>query len=1045
MEYGIKERLLISYQELSNPTLCDQTIIDNLSKSVLELYNIPETLFSLFSLFEEKLDSKILISICIGIKHMLSDEERWNYYQEHGEEERIKNFFLYFLKEIKNDLIFDNLLASLKIILKTSESNWEEYFNLLKTFSENGNEIEFNYSLKMSELFIYYSSNQILSNFWNFFCDLVNKSFQISNCSIILSSFKVLKELFGYSNDFNEHLYDLFLKFNELFLHLIQENNNNNNNYIFNNFIDTYNSIFNSEFEFTNIENILNEFLNLVNNSNFDIDLRCSLFEPINYILANNYKDKYLKGIIDIIFQVGKSSYLPNVCIEEQENLNKILETIINLNKVCQHQKLYKYLIKKLNNLNGASEIVIFSESIINLISIIPEKIHQEIKTFIEFGFSCLSYLDDHTVQETGLNLFIELFKRHNEYYYKIIEEYFNKIFQILKIPNVELIRKGLISLKTFLSFSININEYPKFILPIFEILLKIFDEYPIYLKGLIIDCFTALIKSSQEEILIISERLLNLLLILIRSETLPETVDIQGSSLECIGYLLRYFPQNNNLNQEIIEILIKGISSDESFLISSSMIGLTQIIQSKISEVLPFINTIIEISHKILNTEPAYENDEDKEEENEIMEDVLFSTMELIQSICKNIPNSLINVVEILKEDLYKLIDLDIEDFQTKAIKTLQKLNNLTPNNSFKFLKIVISLIEDTFSTSICSTCFSIFSKIIQEKYIILEENVLNSIFECSFQGIRRELICLENYQNLKNYDYDFGDSLYEFLQLSAYSYPNIFPIHEFWETIKIILQKGNEFEISNIIGVLSSYYNINYNNIDKLFKKLIIQLFIQKLDICDFYVYPYPISAVRLVAEFEPNLLDKYLKNIIEFIDYVFSEEYDSQLTYSLTLEFTDSLLMTLFRNIYKENFPTDKYLGKMLIILPLVNTPSESENIYNSIIYLCGMYPEIMGQYGSEIVRVLAQTFAKKQSDWDNINLPEELIQSCGVLLNNLIIQLSQGKLSNVVPQIQQLLKEPDEEEIPILDYERMIHRLQYVLESQNIIPFFSQLSS
>ena len=53
MEYGIKERLLISYQELSNPTLCDQTIIDNLSKSVLELYNIPETLFSLFSLFEE--------------------------------------------------------------------------------------------------------------------------------------------------------------------------------------------------------------------------------------------------------------------------------------------------------------------------------------------------------------------------------------------------------------------------------------------------------------------------------------------------------------------------------------------------------------------------------------------------------------------------------------------------------------------------------------------------------------------------------------------------------------------------------------------------------------------------------------------------------------------------------------------------------------------------------------------------------------------------------------------------------------------------------
>ena len=72
-------------------------------------------------------------------------------------------------------------------------------------------------------------------------------------------------------------------------------------------------------------------------------------------------------------------------------------------------------------------------------------------------------------------------------------------------------------------------------------------------------------------------------------------------------------------------------------------------------------------------------------------------------------------------------------------------------------------------------------------------------------------------------------------------------------------------------------------------------------------------------------------------------------------------------------------------MLDYLPATSDHIEASNIYSNLVFLCGEYPNVMSHFSSEVVRILAQTFALKDKEWKTIILPDD----------NLISSMKQGE--------------------------------------------------
>ncbi|KAH0787559.1 hypothetical protein GPJ56_008553 [Histomonas meleagridis] len=892
------------YSILCNPQCANQELIDSASNQLMVLYDVPETLFALFQLFSQTNETPIRLSCAIAMKTMVSNIGRWEHYQSNDQGETIKQTFIQYLSTTDNMYLFQNILSAAGAIMSVEAVNWPEYFQLLEQFSQTQSEFHFNASLQMASVFLDRASHEVVGSVWGFFINLCQKALTIQNEEIIKSVSDVISKMFNFAPEIIEGLDVLYVSLFQIFIQLIS-NNSNTSYYL----IDIFKQIAESEYEFPNLDEIIKQYLQIAIQPSIDINIRCLLLGPVNSMLAVETitTDNLVDGIIDCVFKIATDAYIDDVCIDDQENMNIAIDTIEVLAGVAKQKQLYNCVMSKSENLTTVNSITVYAETLIVLIGCVPEMIHHQINTFIQFSFSCIQ-TNNHTVQEAGYEVFSKLFERLNDAYYNILETFLTITFNILKVPHPNLISKALVSLHNLLEI-ISITETPKLIVPIFTSLCQVLQIYPVILQSRVIDCFTALTKSCKEEISIVSNEMLQTIVIAAQANQ-PEEVNIKASAIECLGFLIRYVPQTTETIISSINICMQCITSEDNILISSGMMALEQIIRAKVQEIIPYLGNALSVVHSILSSEPSFEDDEDKNEQNNIIEDTYVFTLNFLNSVIKIIPESIRGVINILKEDLNKMIKNESDEFQLPAIKCAASLNCLIPEESQQFLILMIKQIQDTLSTKIVSLCFTIFSKIIIKKSLPLSKEIIDSLLECAFQGMRRDLSCQEDYQKFTNYNYDFGDSLYELLRIIAYNYPQIFPIDDFWKLTNEIFSKCSEFEKTNIISVLSSYYSISYQAIPNLMKKFLVQTFVESLKICDFYTYPYPIASVREVAEHEPELLQRYLPQIFGYIDEVLSTEYDAQLTFAITLEFTVSLLFTLWRKVLGVNFDVQKF---------------------------------------------------------------------------------------------------------------------------------------
>ena len=994
------DQLISLFEVFLSPVQPAQEIVNEATNQLLKLYENPETLYLILDLFQTNQNLSVKLFCTTGIKNILSSKEKWNVYQQSGHSGKIKSIILNILHNEENQHIFSNFLSSIANIISCEYSDWPEYLAIIQEFASN--ESKLLCAVLMANAIAKESDDQFATLFWEFFCNLCVQGLSSNNESIILESSHLLTNMFHFPSEFEENLANIFTVLFQVFTQLMAKSSS-----ICGNIIDDFDEIANiDDFNFPNTEEIVNQFLILAMNPNFDIDNRCFALSPaIQFLIHDPCADisSVLGTMIDVLFSISVNSFLDDLCTDNQDNMNIIQDYIDNLLSVSNPKELYYLIKQKGTGGNSQGEIVTFAFSLITIANSHPDLIVHDITSFLNIAFTCIE-TPHHCIQEAGFDIFESLFTRRNDAYYGIQKKFFQIAFQVFSSTHFQLILKALKSIYHYL----DVVEIDQELIPnVFTALIQVIQQINLAdIQSRAIDCLGSLIKSLAEDIIIYIQQIVPLIIQALML-TKPEEVMVRASAIECSGLLIRYCPDLGGICpvEHVLHIFGECIQSDDNVLISSVFWALRQLVIAKIPQVISFLPTAFQIAHNILRTEPTFYDDIDKNEQNDVILDLWSFSMNFIGEIAKRLPETLQGVINEFKADFFKLIDDDIrDDIQGNAVKAASSLIRLIPNDIPIFLTKIAEALVDTNSPSTASIYFETIGSFIDSQSAPLLQDIIACCCVNALQGMRRELPFQEEEKGSNDYDIDYGGHMYMFLKIIASVAPSLFPINEFWKAASLILRNGTEFEQAEIISVLSSLFYSYHANIPPLYKKKFVKTFVEKLEICDCYNPPDPILAVQIVVDTEVKQIERYVPQIMETVDSLLTIEYEDQLTYSMTMESLVSLLFSLFRCIFKENFDVQKYLPKMLFILPATNIDASAAcNIYYSLCLICSDYPQVMSHFSPDIVRIFSQTLALKEKDWNQIGITDGISKAMSVLLTNLLNSMQQGNeiLNNSLP--------------------------------------------
>jgi hypothetical protein len=286
----------------------------------------------------------------------------------------------------------------------------------------------------------------------------------------------------------------------------------------------------------------------------------------------------------------------------------------------------------------------------------------------------------------------------------------------------------------------------------------------------------------------------------------------------------------------------------------------------------------------------------------------------------------------------------------------------------------------------------------VVAQAFVLFErtdaaEADVRAVAELALQGVAGELTCQAGRHD---YDIDLGSAIYGLLRGIAEATPAAFPLERFVAAAQKVAARGAPFEVAEVVGTLAACFAGGHADMPSLYKKFVVRMFVDKLAICDFHTPPDPIAAVRVVIDREPEMLASEVPAILGFLEALLAGEYEGQLLFRCTLEYAVSLLFVMFRVVLRERMDVARFMPRMLAALPVgSDSPEEGLIIYASLVEVCGDFPELMGQFGVEVVRVLAQAMAVKEKEWRQLALPEEVTRACVVLLGNLVGSMRQGR--------------------------------------------------
>lgn len=1004
----------------------DGNAIQTATDQLLALYNNPESIFPLIILMNPNEELRLRKAATIGLKATL--QICWDKISNSEHLQGLKDNMIQFLSSEQDYTMRHILLDAMIPIFSTECENWPQLLQYIESLANATDEASIELFLSIFTTILRYLSINFVGSLFENLLLKAKTALSTQSIPVILAGSNLLRAILTLISTEKEIIISVVMDMLNAF-YLLLKNNSPIAGEVLNDIclIFTQNTNF-----FDNIEPLLQQYFTIITDNSIPIENRCVCTEFLCTLIKQYPKELEAQSahIISITLEFA-SLIVVDDCFESQLDLIYAVRPIEQLSLRTSPIDFFANFWESVQ-IDTPNKLVSTAAAINLFIENIPEIIAMNFSDIFDFAIECVQN-PCHFVQESGFSIIFQLVSR----YYLLFSDLFDKLMRvilpILHNSDHEPLICAALSILIELLYLIEIPD--SFIEPLLASYIPLIQKVSNTSKYLVINAITSLIYSSQESIRQ-QEVAPNLIQILQEASSHDPAQHplIVASGIEALSYLISFSPSETApIHQFTLEKIHVYLQFEDASLFSSIMLSL----RSLASQFIEFINNInpqilfgsiikfLQFDLQKLGPETAVYSAFMEAKETSLL---------LISTLAKMKPEIIVPVISEIAKLVINNFNTAIEEYHTlkASLKATLAVAQILSGNkeqieNFKgYINKLIEVLVGNFesrSSETVSLSFYGFSRLISLN-LQLNESILKTVINSAFNALQMSLNCQQMNDNFNeeeeeadgeiNMNIELSDEVFGFFATLAQSMPANFPLEEFFNFTQQIFEKWKKGEIKvesiglliECIGVLCELFDVSSSSFPSLFKIALRQWFFESLKLCvDFKYPPHPLAAVRCYIEGSDTIKQEELNAIAQTAETVFSTEFQGQTYYTNTISSVLSLLFSVVRIVIsaRENgnaveFDFQRFIPKMLALLPKNICQTEVNNILMSIVWCSRKINGFVEANGSEVLRILSLILGMKKKNLKKLKIQQETL--------NQTIQLW-SEIRQAVPQADQLI--------------------------------------
>lgn len=988
------------------------------SAALLELYQNPSTVLVLFAIINNK-DSGLRQDAAVGLKKCF--QSFWEKDIDSGIKEDVKAQILNSLSEESDLLIAKNIIEASEDVFETEAMDWDDLFTFI------GNNLQTILGIQITMYLVanaarFFKEGLIDENY-QLFQEIAQQGINSQNPETMVLACEMLGVLISFVSPQNINLWEEQQTF------LI-------------NFFLQYLSIPPENFDQECVDFIRRIILSI--EDSFQSDQ--SPIEPLTILqqLLQVLEDQCPKERYAYIFMViqGLIKYKADELVEEAESLLKAtiiygaevyndddFDSVTDMEYIASiagdfagELKMPRFikLVQSLAPTEGAEELsVSYACVLYHSIDECKEEVANDLKPIVE---TVIAFLNSEIflIKEIGTQIAVIIGDNLEYSQLDIADTLLQDLISLIALGNYPFTQGSFCAIISLLSQGLARSE----IIPhMLEVLLGVLnsEEMSDY-HALSIEAISSLIFAVEEDILPYSNQILPIIIEGVKLQPGDPNLDnIRKLAIIALGNLLRFGSQSiQDQIQEAVEIILSNVDFDDVEMYHSVLLAIGNLVIAHLDILVNYRDQIIQIIdgnapnlfNFILKNDESNDNNQTVALEYNYTIQGFVDMFSIMKWIFKEYNELAPDSPTQWMATIFQIMCAPYPELQKRSIVAgfygTAMISHQHPdiNHPHDYFELLVKLLQSSDDSSVVGKCFSAFRHLIKAE-IAFDQTYLEAAVNAAFASFEGNLECQKKVKSLEIYS---SRNLFKFLKALFRADQTNFPVLQYISSFKKLANDERQlYEVSHYIKVLNYIYSQVHSQLENVPKKKLIQYLLKSferfasifseeedIDYSTFSVPPAPLESMYLLLQFDPNSIQEIYPNILEFIGLILNSEFNGEQFYYATVSHAIEFLCHDFQ-INTESFDFGNWFPLILQRLPLKLMSDEylSEHIYN-VILLTMSNPEVIQNYGENILNIFIQTFGVKEKLFSRYHFTEQTIA-------NIIISLKQ-----MMPELEQNLK-------------------------------------
>ena len=966
MEEELKSLLLKTYSNGSNEEKIEAT------EQLTQIYADPSFLLQFIEIFMNPSENPSLRQSAI-ISFGKNVKKSWSSIVGSDLSQQVKSLILEFFSQEHDKLLLFNCVHAIEFIF--SKEQWLEVIDFITQLrSEKEDPVKLELALYLCQYLIIKLDPSIFEANQDSFVELAREGFNTDNLDTIVHTCGLSSVLiYCTKSRENEQIGELFTLMMQAFHNSISDIN------IASRISARISYSFQAEDFHIPAPELLQQMLELVQQEGLDQSMYVVIFMLIEDLIGKCGKQihEQLSAIIEVCLKATASVFIPDATMDLQDDFLYMPGAIEMSCMSIRNRHFFDILFGLISaETTEIADIAAGTYAFYRCIEHMSEGIMKNIETVTQFLIERLS-VENECVQEIVAMSMEEVGKLIQEGQDQIgnlmIEALIQAITQEFDESATSFISHCLDALAKLMETS---NIEHDFIQPLLTRLVE-FIENDI-LTSATYNVLTYLVFSAGNMISEFSEALFPVIVAGAQVDE-EENPILKQNALEALGQLFRF--SGSDSIDECMELFIQSYSTDDLEIRSSVIVAIKNLMLVQTVNLEPYKEQIIAIVNTALQfyeeTSPEGNGEEEEiddieEEDSEKIEKYpgeiryIDDAVLMIKHIFKFCPALIPEDLEPWATECIKMMDCGNEDIQASSTQASMYIwvylvqHGASPEPIFQ---AAMKNLEEAGGPNVLGAAFKLFAHFF-EQGIVPEKEMFDAIIRSANQRTD-----MDYGDEMGQDELDLSANLYRLWAIIATKFPQDFPVNQFLDQGKRIMKSGGNFEKSQYLGVLRQLYFTGLQFPD-LVNRIILKMFFENIDICDFSVIPEPILFLNKLLEVNPEVVFPHIEDIVSQVTEMLDVEYDGEIHFYTTVTDCVSFLCTLMKKS-PQDFAYEELLPLMINALPVRGDEIEAEHIYSSLLSALQTVEQVQAM-SQDLLIAFAKTLALTDQQLESYQL-------------------------------------------------------------------------